>query len=109
MIWDETNWVEERYNKLKKDLLIARLCKFFTWFACGLLIILVCILGYELYMAFTVTHILLAVSILIAEIYSFILIAIIYKDNNTLIKLLKSEIQDYKELLDEWKSRKMNE
>ena len=108
MIWDETDWVEERYNKLKKDLLIARLCKLFTWFACGLLTILACILGYELYMAFTVTHILLAAFMYASEIFAFIIIAAIYKDNNRLLTFLKDEIQDYKELLDEWKSRKMD-
>lgn len=65
--------------------------------------ILACIVGYELYMVFTITHILLAAFIYASEIFAFIIIAAISGNNNHLIAILKKQIQDHKDLLDEWK------
>lgn len=108
MIWDETNWVEKRYAKLKKELLLAKLCKFFAWVVGGLLMLLPAIAGYKLYTAFTTTHIIFAAIIGILEIVLFKSLISMYIVTNKYITFLKGEIQDYKELLDEWKNRKMD-
>lgn len=107
--WNDNRcWFEERYNKLKKELLLAKLCKFFIWIISGLLTMLAGFVGYKLYIAFTTIHIIFAVIVGISEIVLFSSIISLYKVNNRFLTFLKSEIQDYKELLDEWKNRKMD-
>ena len=109
MVWiDDRGWVEERYNKLKKELLLAKLCKFFTWIVGGLLTILAGFAGYKLYIAFTTIHIIFAAIVSILEIVSFSLIISLYRVNNRLVAIFERQIPNYKELLDEWKNRKVN-
>lgn len=110
MVWnDDRDWVEERCNKLKKELLLAKLCKFFTWVVGGLLIILAGFAGFKLYTAFTTIHIIFVVLIGILEVVSFSLIISMYKVNNKLITIFERQISNYKELLEEWKDRKMEQ
>lgn len=109
MVWnDDRGWIEERYNKLKKELLLAKLCKFFTWIVGGLLTILAGFAGYKLYIAFTTIHIIFAIIVSILEIVSFSLIISLYRVNNRLVAIFERQIPNYKELLDEWKNRKVN-
>lgn len=103
---DDRCWIEERYNKLKKELLLAKFCKFFTWVVGGLIAILAGFAGYKLYIAFTTIHIIFAVIVGILEIVSFSLIMSLHKVNNRLVAIFERQISNHKELLDEWKNRK---
>lgn len=109
MGWNNNrSWVEERYNKLKKELLLAKFCKIFIWVISGLLIMLAGFAGYKLYTTLTIIHIILAVIVGILEIVSFGLIISMYKVNDSLIAIFERQMLDYKELFDEWKNRKMD-
>ena len=109
MGWNnDRSYIKKRYNKLKKELYLAKSCKFFTWVVGGLLTILAGFAGYKLYIAFTVIHIIFAVIVGILEIISFSLIISMYKVNNSLITIFKRQMLDCKELLYEWKNKKGN-
>ena len=59
-------------------------------------------------LSYAINVIVIAIIVSILEIVSFSLIISLYRVNNRLVAIFERQIPNYKELLDEWKNRKVN-